>query len=96
MLTDPVFRKTVSPMMVFGPKSFLDELPISIDDIPRLDAIILSHDHYDHLDYKSILKLKSKTKKYYVPLGVGAHLERWGVAENQIIEKDWWENDTDP
>ena len=93
-LTDPVFRKTVSPMMIFGPKSYQKQTPISVDEIPNLDAIILSHDHYDHMDYKTILKLKEKTKKFYVPLGVGAHLNRWGVSNESIIEKNWWESDS--
>lgn len=93
-LTDPVFGKTASPMSFFGPKSFHDEMPVPIDSLPELDAVILSHDHYDHLDYKSISKLKSKTRKFYAPLGVGAHLNRWGIKDEDIIEKDWWEKDT--
>ncbi len=91
LLTDPMFGKRASPVPFIGPKRFNDTLPLSPEDIPALDAIILSHDHYDHLDYWSIQQLHHKTKHFYVPLGVGAHLERWGVAPEKIIELDWWQ-----
>ncbi len=62
-----------------------------MNNFPRLDAVLISHDHYDHLDYGSVQKLKEKVKDFYVPLGVGAHLRRWGVAESAIHELNWWE-----
>ncbi|WP_317167934.1 MBL fold metallo-hydrolase [Flavobacterium jejuense] len=56
-----------------------------------IDLVMLSHDHYDHLDYDSIQRLKSKVKKYFVALGVGRHLEKWGIAKKDITEFDWWD-----
>jgi L-ascorbate metabolism protein UlaG (beta-lactamase superfamily) len=64
------------------------------EDFPALDLVIISHDHYDHLDYNTILKLKDKTKLFCVPLGVGAHLSHWNVDATKIREFDWWESDT--
>lgn len=90
-LTDPMFSKRASPVSFMGPKRFNDTLPLSLKHISKIDAIIISHDHFDHLDFKTIKKLHSKTNKFYVPLGVGAHLEKWGVAASKIIELDWWE-----
>lgn len=66
-------------------------MPIDIQDLPFIDIIIISHDHYDHLDYASIKQLISKTGKFLVPLGVGNHLIGWGVAEENVIELDWWQ-----
>lgn len=62
-----------------------------IDKMPAIDGVFISHDHYDHLDYQSILKLDSKVSYFYVPLGVGSHLVRWGVQKGKIIELNWWE-----
>jgi L-ascorbate metabolism protein UlaG (beta-lactamase superfamily) len=64
---------------------------ITAADLPPLDAIILTHDHYDHLDYETILQLAPKTKHFHTSLGVGAHLEHWGIAASAISEYDWWE-----
>jgi len=66
-------------------------LPIEIENLPQIDLVLLSHDHYDHLDHGSILKLIKKTKLFFVPLGVGAHLKAWGVSSNQIKELNWWD-----
>ncbi len=63
-----------------------------VDNLPLLDAVILSHDHYDHLDYETITELKDRVKHFYAPLGVGAHLEEWGVPGSAITEMDWWES----
>ncbi len=60
--------------------------------LPSIDAILISHDHYDHLDYGSIRQLKDKTKYFFVPLGVGAHLQHWGVEASKITELDWWQS----
>lgn len=90
-LTDPMFGKRASPVSFMGPKRFNDTLPLSLKHISKIDAIIISHDHFDHLDYKTIKKLHSRTDKFFVPLGVGAHLEEWGVHPNKIVELDWWE-----
>ena len=89
ILTDPVFEKKVS---IIGPTRFSGDLPIAIDQLPRLDAVIISHDHYDHLNKWSIQQLKAKTDAFIVPLAVGAHLVKWGVPRQQIVELDWWDS----
>jgi L-ascorbate metabolism protein UlaG (beta-lactamase superfamily) len=88
LLTDPVFEKRVS---ILGPTRFNGEAPIQIDRLPEIDAVIISHDHYDHLNRFSIRRLKAKTRCFIVPLGVGARLERWGVPARRIVELDWWQ-----
>lgn len=91
ILIDPMFGQVAAPHPWLGSSRFSDKLPIAIKDLPEIDAVIYSHDHYDHLDYESVLQLKDKTSQFFVPLGVGVHLERWGVAKDQITEMDWWE-----
>ena len=91
ILLDPMLGEVPAPAPFLGQKRFSNSLPITIEKLPHIDAIIISHDHYDHLDYESIKQLKEKTKHFYVPLGIGAHLERWGVAKENITELDWWE-----
>jgi L-ascorbate metabolism protein UlaG (beta-lactamase superfamily) len=88
ILTDPVFEKRIS---IVGPTRFCGDPPLTIDQLPHLDAVIISHDHYDHLNKSSILRLKEKTTRFIVPLGVGAILEKWGFARDHICELDWWE-----
>ncbi|SIQ84767.1 MBL fold metallo-hydrolase [Pontibacter lucknowensis] len=91
LLVDPMLGERASPISFMGPKRFNEELPIPIEDLPYIDAILISHDHYDHLDYGSIKQLADKTGHFYVALGVGAHLERWGVPAERITELDWWD-----
>lgn len=91
LLLDPMLGSSTSPIPIFGGKRFSKKLPIEIENLPVIDAVLLSHDHYDHLDYQSIKKLKDKVKQFYVPLGVGSHLERWGVERDKIKEHDWWD-----
>lgn len=91
ILLDPMLSLVPAPHPMLGTKRFNRELPIEIQELPLIDVVIISHDHYDHLDYESIVKLKDKTKLFYVPLGVGAHLKAWGVADAQLVEFDWWE-----
>jgi L-ascorbate metabolism protein UlaG (beta-lactamase superfamily) len=88
ILTDPVFEKRIS---VIGPTRFCGNPPLTTDQLPPLDAVIISHDHYDHLNRFSILGLKEKTRRFIVPLGVGSVLEEWGVLRERITELDWWE-----
>jgi L-ascorbate metabolism protein UlaG (beta-lactamase superfamily) len=92
ILFDPVFSKRTSPFQWIGPKRFAGGLRIGIADLPPIDAVVISHDHYDHLDYASIRALRAKTQRFFVPLGVGAHLERWDVASELITELEWWES----
>src|SRR5690606_8479227 len=91
ILIDPMFGDVPAPHPWLGKSRYSKGLPIEIEKLPQIDAIIMSHDHYDHLDYGSIMKLKAKTKEFYMPLGVGAHFRRWGVAAKHIHELDWWD-----
>ena len=91
ILVDPVFSERASPFQFMGSKNYPIKSPYSIADFPDIDMVIISHDHYDHLDYNSILQLKSKTKFFCVGLGVGAHLEHWGVDSTKVKEFDWWQ-----
>lgn len=93
ILLDPVFGQYAAPHPWLGRKRFNSEMPIDIEQLPAIDAVIISHDHYDHLDYESIAKLKDKTERFFVPLGVDNHLERWGVADGDISKMDWWEEE---
>jgi L-ascorbate metabolism protein UlaG (beta-lactamase superfamily) len=94
LLCDPVFNKMASPFSFIGPKRFAAKNPVTVEDLPPVDAVCISHDHYDHLDHQTIKKLKRAARHFFVPLGVGAHLERWGVAPARITELDWWEETT--
>lgn len=90
LLFDPMFGPSPSPVPIFGGKRYSDDVLLNAEELPTIDAVFLSHDHYDHLDYGSIKKLKDKVKQFFVPLGVGKHLERWGVDQQKIKEHDWW------
>lgn len=89
---DPMLGDVPAPHPFLGSKRFQKELPIAIDSLPSIDVVLISHDHYDHLDYGSIVQLKDKVAKFYVPLGIKAHLTSWGVAADKITEFDWWES----
>jgi L-ascorbate metabolism protein UlaG (beta-lactamase superfamily) len=91
VLTDPVWSDRASPVGFAGPRRF-QPVPVSIDELPPIDAVILSHDHYDHLDQAAALALAARGVPFFVPLGVGAHLEAWGVPAERILEMDWWES----
>jgi len=92
ILIDPMFGEAPAPHPLLGPKRYSKELPIEIEKLPYIDAIILSHDHYDHLDYQSIQKLKGKVGQYYTSLGVGNHLLGWGIAKDKVHQLNWWES----
>jgi len=87
-LVDPVFSGNASPVP-YSNKSFVGTDIYSADDMPEIDYLLISHDHYDHLDYETILKLKSKIKHIVCGLGVGSHFEHWKFDLSKIIEKDW-------
>src|SRR6185437_6554595 len=94
ILVDPVFSGNASPVTFFA-KAFPGSNGYGVKNMPNiLEAILLTHDHYDHLDYKTILQLKDRTNHFYTSLGVGAHLEYWGIPPENITELDWWENVT--
>jgi L-ascorbate metabolism protein UlaG (beta-lactamase superfamily) len=92
ILTDPVFSKRVSPLPFIGSRSFPYSSAPKIEELPDIDFVLLSHDHYDHLDYPSIVKIKNRVKYFLTPLGVSADLINWGVPREKIIELDWWES----
>ncbi|WP_264538420.1 MBL fold metallo-hydrolase [Flavobacterium sp. N1736] len=89
-LIDPVFSGNASPI-AGTTKSFKGTDIYTVDDLPEIDYLLITHDHYDHLDYKTILQLKPKTRQIICPLGVGSHFEFWGFPLQNIIEKDWHE-----
>lgn len=88
LLTDPVWAQRASPFSFAGPKRFYDA-PIALNDLPPLDAIILSHDHYDHLDKEVMKYFANKQVSFYCSLGVGAHLVKWGIDASRITAMDW-------
>ncbi len=89
MMTDPVLSQRVSPLVSVGPKRF-HAPPVSLDDLSGIDFVVISHDHYDHLDMATIRHLAKQGTHFFVGLGIGAHLERWAVPPAQIHEMDWW------
>jgi L-ascorbate metabolism protein UlaG (beta-lactamase superfamily) len=91
LLFDPVFSKRASPFQWIGPKRFDTKPQIQASDLPYVDAVIISHDHYDHLDYRTIKQLRAKVGHFFVPLGLKAHLLRWGIMGQNITELDWWQ-----
>jgi L-ascorbate metabolism protein UlaG (beta-lactamase superfamily) len=93
VLFDPVFSERCSPSTLLGPRRF-HPVPIPAEQIPLPDAVVISHDHYDHLDMESIRTLARRGARFVVPLGIGAHLDRWGVAADRIVELDWGETAT--
>ena len=82
VMTDPVFNRA-SPAPIFG-KPFPYEHPINIEDLPRVNVVIISHDHYDHLDSKAIKDLSKAVDRFLVPLGIKAHLERWALVKIKL------------
>ena len=91
VLTDPVWGRRASPSQMAGPKRF-QPVPVPLRAMPALDLVLISHDHYDHLDYTTIRELARTEVPFVTSLGVGAHLQAWGIPEHRIIELDWWES----
>ena len=90
ILIDPVFSEMISPVSWVGSKRF-SHPPVSVAQLPEIDILIISHDHYDHLDYDVICQIDPKVKQYIVPLGVENHLKRWKVKAEKITNMAWWE-----
>jgi L-ascorbate metabolism protein UlaG (beta-lactamase superfamily) len=95
VLTDPVWGPRASPSQLIGPKRF-QPVPVPLRKLPPLDLVVVSHDHYDHLDYPTIRALAKLDTPFVTSLGVGAHLQAWGVQPERIVELDWWESHTVP
>jgi L-ascorbate metabolism protein UlaG (beta-lactamase superfamily) len=93
ILVDPVFSGHASPFS-FAVKSFEGADIYKVEDMPPIDVLVITHDHYDHLDYKTVKALQPKVNHVVTSLGVGSHLKRWGYAESKITELDWHENST--
>ncbi|MEH7087074.1 MBL fold metallo-hydrolase [Neobacillus drentensis] len=91
ILIDPMLGRIASPVSFVGPTRYSKDMLDIIEDMPPIDAVFITHDHYDHLDYPSIRKLKSKAGHFFVPYGVSNHLIRWGVEKEKITELNWWE-----
>ncbi|MEV5649295.1 MBL fold metallo-hydrolase [Nocardia sp. NPDC052254] len=89
VLTDPVWSERVSPSPLVGPAR-LHPVPVPLSALPPVDVVVISHDHYDHLDRETVRALvTSQTAPFVVPIGIGAHLRKWRVPESRIIELDW-------
>ena len=95
VLTDPVWGPRASPSRIAGPKRF-QPVPVRLSKMPPIDLVLVSHDHYDHLDYPTIKELARMNVPFVTSLGVGAHLEAFGVPQERITELDWWESHTLP
>ena len=91
VLTDPVWGPRASPSALLGPKRF-QPVPVALRSLPPIDAVVVSHDHYDHLDFPTIRELSKRDTPFVTSLGVGAHLEGWGVPAKRIVELDWWQS----
>ncbi len=89
ILLDPVFEKKVS---IVGPSRFNGPLPLTIEDLPPIDLVIISHDHYDHLNKYTVKALAQQTQTFVVPMGVGKRLSDWGIPGDKIIELNWWDS----
>jgi len=89
-ITDPVFAERASPVQWAGPKRF-HAPPIALRDLPKLRGVLLSHDHYDHLDRDTVIALARSTDIFLTPLGVGDRLVEWGVDAAKVRQFDWWE-----
>lgn len=89
-LLDPVFAERASPFTFMGPKRF-HPTPISIEALPPIDKVLISHNHYDHLDKHSVKLLADKTKQFLVPMGVAGDLAKWGISPTKVKEFDWWQ-----
>ena len=89
ILLDPMLSVEMGPVSWATPKRYNRNLAITPEKLPPIAAVLISHDHYDHLDYQTIRKIKDKVGHFYVPLGVGVHLRHWGVAPARITEMNW-------
>jgi L-ascorbate metabolism protein UlaG (beta-lactamase superfamily) len=89
ILVDPVFSGYTAPFKMKSAKNFDGTNVYGVEDMPHIDVLLITHDHYDHCDYKTILKLQNKTTHIITSLGVGSHFEYWGINTNKVTELDW-------
>ena len=92
ILIDPMLGPDTSPIAPMTTKRFSENALVVIDALPKIDAVLYTHDHYDHIDLKSVKKRMPKVNKWFVGMGIGRHLERWKIASSQITEFDWWQD----
>jgi L-ascorbate metabolism protein UlaG (beta-lactamase superfamily) len=90
VLVDPIWSERPSPLGWIGPKRWFAP-PIALDRLPPVDVVLVSHDHYDHLDAPTVKALLDRGARFVVPLGIGGHLRGWGVPAQRIVELDWWQ-----
>jgi L-ascorbate metabolism protein UlaG (beta-lactamase superfamily) len=91
ILVDPVLEERASPFSWIGPKRFHPS-PVTVKELPYIDVVLITHDHFDHLEEPTIKKLETKTGIFLMPLGIGKLLEQWDIPPNKIVELDWWED----
>ena len=91
ILMDPALSERTSPVQWAGTKNYPGTHVYEVKDLPAIDFVFISHDHYDHMDYETLKQFAGLPTKFIVPLGVGAHLEHWGIAPESITELDWWD-----
>ena len=91
VLTDPLWSERASPLSWIGPRRWYPA-PVELRELPKVDVVMISHDHYDHLDQATITAMANWATTFVAPLGVGAHLERWGIPATRIVELDWWQS----
>jgi len=90
ILVDPVLEERVSPFSWVGPKRFQPS-PVKAEELPDIDVVLITHDHYDHLEKSTLVNINKKVEHFVVPLGIGELLENWGINPSKITELDWWE-----
>ncbi|MEO0469604.1 MAG: MBL fold metallo-hydrolase [Bacteroidota bacterium] len=91
LLIDPMLGPDAAPIAPIASKRYNQNSLALIDQLPQIDLLLMTHDHYDHLDYASIKRLQGKVDQYFVALGVGRHLRRWGIDMSKVTEFDWWD-----
>ena len=88
--SNPVFSKSASPVNFIVPR--FQPPVLELEKLPQIDYILISHDHYDHLDMETVLFFKEKNVRFITPLGVTSHLKKWGISESNMFELDWWDS----
>ena len=91
ILPDPMLSDLAFPIKLIAPKRY-NPFPLSVEALPPIDIVTISHDHFDHLDMKTVKVLATSGSQFYVGIGLKAHLIKWGISAAQINEMDWWES----